>query len=170
MLGGLGLQLVGGRDVRELDPALPIYEVKTMTDWLDATVSPRRFNMLLLVAFGTLAVALAAIGTYGVMAYSISQRTQEIGIRMALGASQLNVVLMVVGAGLRLAVAGVLSGLVLAIAAGRFMSTLLFGVGAADPVTLGAVAAVLLGTAALAAWAPARRATHVDPMIALRAE
>ena len=158
------------RVVREQDPSLPVYEVKTMTDWVDATVSPRRFNMMLLVAFGTLAVVLAAIGTYGVMAYSISQRTQEIGIRMALGASQLDVVLMVLGGGLRLAIGGVIVGLGLAVAAGRFMSTLLFGVDAADPVTLSAVAALLIGTAALAAWAPARRATRVDPMIALRAE
>ena len=126
--------------------------------------------MMLLVAFGTLAVVLAAIGTYGVMAYSISQRTQEIGIRMALGASQLDVVLMVLGGGLRLAIGGVIVGLGLAVAAGRFMSTLLFGVDAADPVTLSAVAALLICTAALAAWAPARRATRVDPMIALRAE
>jgi putative ABC transport system permease protein len=158
------------RVVRGLDPSLPLYEMKTMSEWLDATVSPRRFNMMLLVAFGALALTLAAIGTYGVIAYSVSQRTQEIGIRMALGASQQDVLHMVVGGGLRLAVAGVLVGVGLALAAGRFMSTLLFGVDSTDPMTFSAVALVLLGTAALAAWVPARRATRVDPMVALRSE
>jgi predicted permease len=158
------------RVVRGLDPSLPVYEVKTMSEWLDATVSSRRFNMMLLVAFGALALTLAAIGTYGVMAYSVSQRIQEIGIRMALGASQRDVMHMVVGGGLRLAFAGVLVGVGLALTAGRFMSTLLFGVDSTDSVTFSAVAVALLGTAALAAWVPARRATRVDPMVALRSE
>jgi len=158
------------RVVRGLDPSLPVYEVKTMAEALDATVSPRRFNMMLLVAFGALALALAAIGTYGVIAYSVNQRTQEIGIRMALGASQQDVLQMVVGGGLRLAIVGVAVGIGLALAAGRFMSTLLFGVESTDPMTFSAVAAVLLGTAAFAAWVPARRATRVSPMVALRSE
>ncbi len=158
------------RVIRGLDPSVPAYEVKTMSDWLDSTVSTRRFNMTLLVAFGALALALAAIGTYGVIAYSVSQRTQEIGIRMALGASHQDVLRMVVGGGLRLAVGGVLVGAGLASAAGRFMSALLFGVGSTDPATFGVVALVLLGTAALAAWVPARRATRVHPMVALRSE
>jgi putative ABC transport system permease protein len=158
------------RIVRGFDPSVPAYEVKTMTDWLNATVSSRRFNMLLLVAFGALALALAAIGTYGVVAYSASQRTQEIGVRMALGASQQDVIRMVVGGGMRLAAGGVLAGVALALATGRFMSSLLFGVDSTDPVTFGAVALVLLGTAALAAWVPARRATRVHPTVALRLE
>ena len=158
------------RTVRTLDPALPVYEVKTMDTWLDATVSPRRFNVMLLLAFGALALTLAAIGTYGVIAYSVSQRTQEIGIRMALGASRQNVLRMVVGGGMRLAIAGVLIGMALSLAAGRFISTLLFGVRATDPLTFSAVAAALLATAVLAAWLPARRATRVDPMVALRYE
>ena len=158
------------RTVRTLDPALPVYEVKTMDAWLDATVSPRRFNVMLLLAFGALALTLAAIGTYGVIAYSVSQRTQEIGIRMALGASKQDVLRMVVGGGLRLALAGVLIGVTLSLAAGRFISTLLFGVRATDPLTFSAVAAALLATAVLAAWIPARRATRVDPMVALRYE
>jgi putative ABC transport system permease protein len=158
------------RTVRTLDPSLPVYEVKTMDAWLDATVSPRRFNVMLLLAFGALALTLAAIGTYGVIAYSVSQRTQEIGIRMALGASRQDVLRMVVGGGLRLAIAGVLIGVVLSLAAGRFISTLLFGVRATDPLTFSAVAAALLATAVFAAWIPARRATRVDPMIALRYE
>jgi putative ABC transport system permease protein len=156
------------RTVRTLDPSLPVYEVKTMDAWLDAIVSPRRFNVMLLLAFGALALTLAAIGTYGVIAYSVSQRTQEIGIRMALGASRQDVLRMVVGGGLRLAIAGVLIGVVLSLAAGRFISTLLFGVRATDPLTFSAVAAALLATAVFAAWIPARRATRVDPMIALR--
>jgi predicted permease len=158
------------RTVRTLDPSLPVYEVKTMDAWLDATVSPRRFNVMLLLAFGALALTLAAIGTYGVIAYSVSQRTQEIGIRMALGASRRDVLRMVVGSGLRLAIAGVLIGVALSLAAGRFISTLLFGVRATDPLTFSAVAAALLATAVIAAWIPARRATRVDPMVALRYE
>jgi putative ABC transport system permease protein len=156
------------RTVRTLDPSLPAYEVKTMDAWLDATVSPRRFNVMLLLAFGALALTLAAIGTYGVIAYSVSQRTQEIGIRMALGASRQDVLRMVVGGGLRLAIAGVLIGVALSLAAGRFISTLLFGVRATDPLTFGAVVAALMATAVFAAWIPARRATRVDPMVALR--
>jgi putative ABC transport system permease protein len=158
------------RTVQTLDPSLPVYEVKTMDAWLDATVSPRRFNVMLLLAFGALALTLAAIGTYGVIAYSVNQRTQEIGIRMALGASRQDVLRMVVGGGLRLAIAGVLIGVVLSLAAGRFISTLLFGVRASDPLTFSAVAAALLATAVFAAWIPARRATRVDPMVALRYE
>jgi len=158
------------RTVQTLDPSLPVYEVKTMDQWLDGTVSPRRFNVMLLAAFGALALTLAAIGTYGVIAYSVGQRTQEIGIRMALGASRRDVMGMVVGGGLRLAIAGVLIGAALSAAAGRFLSTLLFGVGANDPATFTAVGAVLLITAAFAAWIPARRATRVDPMTALRSE
>ena len=158
------------RTVRTLDPSLPVYEVKTMDAWLDATVSPRRFTVMLLLSFGALALTLAAIGTYGVIAYSVSQRTQEIGIRMALGASRQDVLRMVVGGGLRLAVAGVLIGVGLSLAAGRFISTLLFGVRSTDPLTFSAVAATLLATAMFAAWIPARRATRVDPMVALRYE
>jgi predicted permease len=158
------------RVVRDLDPALPVYEVKPMTDWFDATVSPRRFNVMLLVVFGALALALAAIGTYGVMAYNVSQRTQEIGIRLALGATPVSVRQMVVGTSVRLALAGVVIGVGLAVITARFISTLLFGIQPTDPATLGGVAIVLLATAAIAAWVPARRATTVDPMIALRAE
>jgi putative ABC transport system permease protein len=156
--------------VHALDASLPVYEVKTMDAWLDTTVSPRRFNVALLLAFGALALTLAAIGTYGVIAYSVSQRTQEIGIRMALGASRQDVLRLVIGGGLRLAAAGVLIGVALSLAAGRLISTLLFGVRASDPLTFSAVAAMLLGTAFFAAWIPARRATRVDPMVALRYE
>ncbi|HXI31606.1 MAG TPA: ABC transporter permease [Vicinamibacterales bacterium] len=158
------------RVVRGLDQSLPVYQTRPMLDWLDSTVSPRRFTVMLLVSFGALALTLAAIGTYGVVAYSVSQRTQEIGVRMALGATSRDVQWMVVGGGLRLATAGVLLGLVLSVGAARFMATLLFGVGVTDPMTFAAVAGVLLATAVFAAWVPARRATQVDPMAALRAD
>jgi predicted permease len=158
------------RTVQTLDPSLPVYETKTMDVWLDTTVSPRRFNVLLLLSFGALALTLAAIGTYGVIAYSVSQRTQEIGIRMALGASRQDVLRMVVGGGLRLAAGGVLIGVALSLAAGRLISTLLFGVRATDPLTFSAVAATLLVTALFAAWIPARRATRLDPKVALSYE
>jgi predicted permease len=158
------------RAVQALDPSLPVYDVKTMDAWLDATVVPRRFTAMLLLAFGALALTLAAVGTYGVVAYAVSQRTQEIGIRMALGASRRDVLRMIVGGALRLAAAGVAIGVVLSIAAARFIATLLFGVGAADPLTLTTVAAVLLAMAVVAAWVPAQRATRVDPMVALRYE
>jgi putative ABC transport system permease protein len=158
------------RVVRSLDPGLPVYEVKPMLEWFDATVSPRRFNVMLLVAFGALALALAAVGTYGVMAYNVTQRTQEIGIRLALGATPVNVRQMVVGTCVKLAAVGVAIGVGLAIITARFISALLFGFEPTDPATPVAVATVLLATAAFAAWVPARRATAVDPMIALRAE
>ena len=158
------------RAVQAIDPSLPLFEVKTMDAWLDATVSPRRFMVLLLTAFGALALTLAAVGTYGVISYAVNQRTQEIGIRMALGASRRDVLWMVVGSGLRLAAAGVVIGVALSLAAGRFIGTLLFGVRAMDPLTISAVAVMLMATAIVAAWVPARRATRVDPMVALRYE
>ena len=158
------------REIHALDPSLPVYEIKTMDELLGASMAQRRFNMVLLVAFGALALTLAAIGTYGVMSYSVSQRTQEIGIRMALGASRSDVLKMVVGTAMRLAAAGVVIGLVAALAATRLMSSLLFGVRSSDPLTFAAVAVVLIGTALVATYLPARRATRVDPMVALRYE
>ena len=156
--------------VHALDPSLPVYEVKAMVDWVDSTVSPRRFNVMMLAAFGALALALAAVGTYGVISYSVGQRTQEIGIRMALGASRGDVLRMVVGGGLKMAAGGVLIGIALALALGRFLVALLFGINPTDPATFLVVSATLVITAALAAWIPARRATRVEPVIALRAE
>ncbi|HTI36987.1 MAG TPA: ABC transporter permease [Vicinamibacterales bacterium] len=156
------------RAVHTLDPALPLYQVKPMAAWVDATVAGRRFNMLLLVVFGALALGLAAVGTYGVLAYSVGQRTREIAIRMALGAPRREVMAMILSGGLRLAVAGLLIGAALAVAAGRLISSLLFAVPAADPLTFAVVALVLLATAAGATWLPARRATRIEPIAALR--
>jgi predicted permease len=158
------------RQVHMLDPALPVYEVKGMDDWLHASVTQRRITMLLLAAFGALALALAAVGTYGVIAYSVNQRTKEIGIRLALGATRGDVRRMVLTDGLRLAGVGVLIGVALAAAATRLLSTLLFEVPRLDPVTFGFTIVVLIGAAAVASYIPARRATRVDPMTALRYE
>jgi ABC-type antimicrobial peptide transport system permease subunit len=121
-------------------------------------------------SFGVLALVLATLGVYGVMAYAVSQRTREIGIRMALGAQAADVLRMVVGGGAIIAAAGVAVGLLGAFAVSRVMQGILFGVRPGDPVTFGAVAALLLGTALLASWLPARRAARVDPMTALRSD
>jgi putative ABC transport system permease protein len=158
------------REVHALDPSLPVYDMKTMDEWLGASVAQRRFNMWLLAVFGLLALALAAIGTYGVVAYSVSQRTQEIGIRLALGATPSDVLRMVLVGGLRLAGIGVAIGTVLATVASRLLSALLFHVRSTDPMAFGTTIAVLLGAALAASYVPARRATRVDPLAALRRE
>jgi predicted permease len=156
--------------VRELDPSLPLYGVDPLSDVVaDSLVRPR-FLSLLLGAFSVIALMLAAVGIYGVMSYAVSQRTQEIGVRMALGARSSDVMKMVLGQGSKLAVAGIGIGLAGAFALTRVMSTLLFEVSVTDPVTFAAVVALLVIVALLACWVPARRATKVDPLIALRNE
>jgi putative ABC transport system permease protein len=156
--------------VREIDPALPIFGMQTMSDTVaDSLVRPR-FLSLLLGAFSVIALALAAVGIYGVMAYSVSQRTQEIGVRVALGARSSDVMKMVLGQGTKLAAVGVGIGLAGAFALTRVMSTLLFEVSVTDPATFAAVVALLAIVALLACYIPARRATKVDPLIALRCE
>jgi ABC-type antimicrobial peptide transport system permease subunit len=135
---------------------------------LSDSLGRRRIAMWLLVAFGSLALALAAIGVYGVLAYDVSQRKQEIGIRMALGADARSVRQMVIASGVSLTVVGIAVGVAVAAVAARAASGLLFGVSPYDPITYTGFAAVLVGTALVAAYVPARRATEVDPMIALR--
>jgi putative ABC transport system permease protein len=135
---------------------------------LSDSLGRRRIAMWLLVAFGGLALALAAIGVYGVLAYDVSQRKQEIGIRMALGADARSVRQMVMASGVSLTIIGIAIGVAVAAVAARTASGLLFGVSPYDPLTYAALAAVLIGTALVAAYVPARRATKVDPMIALR--
>jgi putative ABC transport system permease protein len=144
--------------------------VKTMDAWLDASVTQRRFAMLLLGAFGALALILAALGTYGVIAYSVTQRTREIGIRLALGATIADVQAMILKGGLRLAGAGIVIGVLLATAATPLLSSVLFQVPRMDPLTVLTTVIVLLGAALAASYVPARRATRVDPMTALRQE
>jgi putative ABC transport system permease protein len=156
--------------VREVDPALPVFDMQPMSDTVADALARPRFLALLLGAFSAIALALAAVGIYGVMAYSVSQRTQEIGVRMALGARSSDVLKMVLSQGAKLAGLGISLGLLGAFALTRVMSTLLFEVSVTDPVTFAVVVPLLAVVALLACYIPARRATKVDPMIALRGE
>jgi putative ABC transport system permease protein len=153
-----------------LDPTIPLYEPRTMNESVDRVVAQPRFNTLLLAMFGALALILAGIGIYGVLSYSVSQRAREIGIRMALGATNNNVLTLILSQGLRLALLGVALGLAFALMLTRWMSSLLFEVRSDDPFTFSCVALLLCGVALLACYLPARRATAVDPMVALRHE
>jgi putative ABC transport system permease protein len=156
--------------LHDLDPNVAAADVRTMEEVIDISVAQRRLTMLLLSIFAGLALVLAAVGIYGVIGYSVSQRTQEIGIRMALGAPRGSVLRMVVGQAMTLALIGVALGAVGAWLLTRLMQKLLFGVTASDPVTFLAVSALLALVAALAASVPGLRATRVDPVIALRSE
>ncbi|MGH9742912.1 MAG: ADOP family duplicated permease [Candidatus Acidiferrum sp.] len=156
--------------VKDLDKNLPVFGVQTMDDLLSAEVASQRFNAGALAGFAGLAVLLAAVGIYGVMAYAVSQRTRKMGVRIALGADAGNVLRMILGQGLRLAVIGVGLGLVASFALTRLTSGLLFGVKPSDPETFVLVTGALLAVAVVACWIPARRATRVDPVIALRYE
>ncbi|MGE3274739.1 MAG: ABC transporter permease [Vicinamibacterales bacterium] len=156
--------------IRSVDPDVPVYNVKTMQARVDASMAERRFVTWLLAAFAGLALTLAGVGTYGVIAYAISQGTREIGIRVALGATTGGIVSMVIAQGLRLAAWGLAIGLAAAFAVAGLMRSLLFGVDARDPATYCAVAVILASVALLGAWFPARRAARVDPVTALQAE
>ena len=153
-----------------VDKDQPVTDVKTMDQYVSDSVSRRRFNALLLTTFASLALILASVGIYGVMAYSVSQRVHEIGIRVALGAQSSDVIKLVIGRGIMLVLAGVAIGLGGALALTRVMTSLLYGVSAADPMTFAVVSVLLVAVALLASYIPARRATKVDPMIALRCE
>ena len=159
------------RDViAEIDRDQPVTNIKTMSDVVAGTVAPRKFNMVLFGLFAVIAMLLAALGIYGVMAYSVSQRTQEIGIRMALGAQKSDVVGLIIRNGVMLTLIGVAVGLALALALTRLMTTLLFGITPNDATTFAAVSAFLILMALVACYIPARRATNVDPLVALRYE
>jgi putative ABC transport system permease protein len=158
------------KQVLELDSNVPLDAVQTLDDLVASQVASQRFNAAILSGFAGLAVLLAAVGIYGVMAYAVGQRTHEFGIRMALGAEPGNVLWMVMGQGLRLALLGVALGLVASFGLTRLLTTRLYGVKATDPITFSVVTVVLVAVALLACWIPARRATRVDPVIALRYE
>jgi predicted permease len=154
----------------QVDPSQPVERFRTLLQLVDTALSPRRFSMWLLIAFAASALLLAAIGTYGVMAYSVAQRTNEIGIRLALGAQRRDVLRLVVGQGAVLALIGVTAGVAGAFGLTRFLSGLLYDVRPSDPITIVAVAVLLVLVALLACYLPARRAMRVDPMVALRYE
>ncbi len=156
--------------VAQLDKEQPIAKIATMDQLVGNSLARSRFTVLLLSCFATVALVLACIGIYGVMAYSVAQRTREIGIRLALGAQRADVLRMVLRQGFRLAGIGVAIGAAAAVALARLMTTLLYGVGAGDPLTFIGVAALLACVALLASYIPARRAMRVDPLIALRCE
>jgi predicted permease len=158
------------REVRALDPDLPIYGLRTMAARVEQSLARRRFSMLLLSLFAVLALALGVIGTYGVMAYQVSQSTRELGIRLALGASPRRILAFVLGQGMALALAGVAGGLAAAFAVTRLMQSLLFGVEAIDPFTFAMVPVLLLLAALGATYLPARRAAGIDPAVSLRSE
>jgi putative ABC transport system permease protein len=154
----------------EVNATQPIYAVSVMADAIDASLKSRRFSLWLLCAFASLALALAMVGIYGVMSYATTQRTHEIGVRMALGAAANDILKLVLRQGMRLTIIGVGIGLASSFALTRLMSRLLYGVSATDPLTFVAAPLLLAGIALLACYVPARRATKVDPMIALRRE
>ena len=158
------------RVILEVDPAQPVANVRSMEDVLGASVAQRWFIMLLLGGFACASLLLASIGLYGVIAYGVSQRTREIGIRIALGAQAPDVLQLVVGQGMKLALIGVVLGLIGAWAMTRLLKTMLFEVSTTDPLTFAGVVLLLALVALLACYIPARRATKVDPLIALRCD
>jgi len=166
------MNLVGSvrQIIHEVDPDQPISNVATMADLLGVEAALRRMGMIMLAFFAGLALLLASLGIYGVLAYFVTQHTNEIGVRLALGASQRNILGLVVKKGMGLTLLGAAIGLAASFVLTRLMSSLLFGVEAFDPLTFVAVPLLLAGVALLACLIPARRATKVDPMVALRYE
>jgi putative ABC transport system permease protein len=158
------------QQLREIDSNLPLYGLRTMTETVAASTAQSRFYVVLLGGFAFVSLILAAIGIYGVIAYAVRQRSQEIGIRMALGASREKVVRMVVIQGLALAGAGAVAGLLGALVATRGLRSLLFEVSASDPAIYAGVAALLVLVAVVASWLPARRAAATDPQLVLRGD
>jgi putative ABC transport system permease protein len=155
---------------QSVNPDAPVFRVRTMREVIAGSMAQERFNTILMTLFAVVAALLAAVGLYGVMAYNVTQRTREIGVRVALGAQSADVMRLVLRQGLRLVALGVALGLSVALALTRLMENLLFEVSATDPAPYAGVALLLALVALLACWIPARRATKVDPMIALRCE
>jgi putative ABC transport system permease protein len=158
------------KQVWSMDSQIPVSGIQSMDDLLAVSVTPERFNMLLLGCFAVLAVALAAVGIYGMIAYRVNQRTREIGVYIALGAQHSDVLRLVMKDGVKLGLLGIVLGLAGAIALTRVMVSLLFDVKPTDPATLMAVAVLLAAVAMLACYIPARRALSIHPMTALRCE
>jgi putative ABC transport system permease protein len=156
--------------IRAVNPTQTFASIATLEQWLDRSLSARRFNLFLLGSFAALALVLAGVGLYGLISFATAQRTHEIGIRMALGAEARDVLKLVIGQGMMLALLGIVAGLALAWGLTRLLQNLLFGVTATDPLTFVGVASLLMVVALVACWIPARRATKVDPMIALQQE
>ena len=156
--------------IREVDPDQPVSNVATMAEVLGTEAAQRRMGMIMLAGFAALALLLASLGIYGVLAYFVTQHTNEIGVRQALGATPRNILFLVLRKGMGLTLAGVGIGLAASFALTRLMSSLLFGVTAADPLTFATVPLLLVMVALLACYIPARRATKVDPLVALRYE
>jgi predicted permease len=157
-------------EVRQLGPQLPLFRVGTLQSQLSDTLNQPRFRAVLLAGFAAIALVLATIGIYGVTAHAVNQRRHEVGVRMALGASAREVLSLILKQHLRPALVGVMVGVAGAIALARFLESLVYGVGASDPLTFAFMAATLVAVAVIACWIPARRATRVDPLIALRTE
>jgi putative ABC transport system permease protein len=156
--------------IASIDKDQPIFAISTMNQLVSDSVSTRTFTLILLGLFSGLALVLAAIGIYGVISYSVAQRTRDIGIRIALGASRRDVLQDILGLGLRLTVAGLILGLIGAFAVTRVLSSLLYGVHSTDALTFTSVSLVLIVVAVLASYLPARRAMRIDPIVALRYE
>ena len=157
-------------ELRRIEPSLLMERAQTMQARIDESVAPRRLNLVLVALFAALALLLSAVGLYGVVAFGVRQRTQEFGIRIALGARPGNVVLLVLKQGLRLATGGVIIGIPAAIAGSKLLTSLLFGVSATEPAVLADVTLLVTSVALAACWIPAWRATQVDPTEALRSE
>ena len=156
--------------MKEIDPRQVVYNVQTMDDVVATSYAARRLTMILLGVFAALALVLACVGIYGVISYLVGQRTQEIGIRMALGAQRRDILVLVLGEGTKMALIGAAVGIAASLALTRLMAKQLFGVSAHDPLTYAGVAFVLMLVAIAACYIPARRAVRVDPMKSLRCE
>jgi putative ABC transport system permease protein len=166
----LALAAAARSTVRELDPLLALIGVNRFTDLIHRSVAQPRFTMLLLGAFGVVALVLAAVGIYGLLSYTVKRRTREIGIRIALGGPPRHVLWLVVGQGMRLVLVGLLVGVAAAVAATRLMAGLLYGVSATDPLTFAGIVGLLVVVSLAASWLPARRAVRTDPRGALGSE
>ena len=156
--------------IGSLDRAVPVTQIQTMDDVIASANARPRFTLVLLATFAAVALSLAAVGIYGVISYAVSRRTHEIGVRMALGATPADVVRLIIEQGMTVVAGGIVAGLAGALLVARLMTTMVYGVRVTDPLTYGAVAALLGVIAVLASYIPARRATRIDPLVAMRTE